>query len=84
MKTAGIILDEWKIAVFERHLCENGFTPSSQLSPMPGQAVKLLKVSYNDQNVAKLHYTLQKATEECRHISASVAKVTTGVKNGKY
>lgn len=44
MKTAAIILDDWKLAIFKRHLDKAGF----KYTEHPGVTAKtlLLKVSY--------------------------------------
>ena len=61
MKTAGVIIDSWKLPIFKKHLEEAGYTYEEQA----GVAPKTLTLMVNYGWVADLKPVLEAASAEC-------------------
>lgn len=62
MMKAGIIVDDWKLAVFRKALTDAGYTYKDGGEVKPG--LTLLTVQFTDQ--AALQKVLQEAADECK------------------
>lgn len=66
MKKAGVAIDSWKRAVFEKRLKEAGFT--WKRGPGLTENTMLLKVDYTDEQFDNLAAVIKAANEECAKI----------------
>lgn len=62
MKTAGIAIDNWKLAVFKRHLNAGGFSYTEH----PGLTADAMVLKVETPTIAKLQPVVEAAQEECR------------------
>lgn len=62
MKTAGVAIDAWKLAIFKKHLDAAGYTFTEGPGLVPD--TKLLKVDY--EWVHRLQPIIEAANAECR------------------
>lgn len=62
MKTIGIAIDSWKLAIFKRHLKINGFA----FTQSPGLTPEMLLLSVKTESVGKLQRVVEAAQLECR------------------
>lgn len=62
MKTAGVVIDKWKLATFEKHLKAAGFTYVVEKGITPD--THTLKVLYN--HLDKLRPVVEAAQAECK------------------
>ena len=66
-KTAGVVLDAWKIAIFKKHLLNAGYNFVESLGLTPDTL--LLQVSYEDSVDARnLQTILEGAQAECHEV----------------
>jgi hypothetical protein len=61
MKTAGLVIDDWKLPIFKKHLEKAHYSYSWELGPTKG--TMLLKVPY--EWVAELKIVVDAANKEC-------------------
>lgn len=61
MKTAGVLIDAWKLSIFEKHLKEAGY--SYEIAPWLTPECLILQVQF--EWVAKLQPVIQAAQKEC-------------------
>lgn len=61
MKTAAIAIDEWKLAIFEKHLAAAGYEHTQH----PGLTAGTLFLKVATHNLAKLQSVIEKAQTEC-------------------
>jgi hypothetical protein len=66
MKTAAIIIDAWKLSVFDKHLTEAGYSYTKH----EGVAADTLTLRVAYAWVAKLQPVVEAAQAECGHIAA--------------
>jgi len=62
MKTAGIAIDDWKLAIFERHLTQNGYT----FSKGDGLTVGTLLLRVTTENLDALGVVCRAAEAEAQ------------------
>lgn len=62
MKTAGVVIDSWKLPIFKRHLDESACTYTEH--PGYSSFTIILKISY--EWVADLKPVIEAAEKECR------------------
>jgi len=63
MKTAGVVIDDWKLPIFKRHLDEAGCTYTEH----PGITDGTLTLRVQYEWVATLKPIIEAANEECRN-----------------
>lgn len=73
MRTAAVIIDSWKLPVFERHLKQAGYAFGQVPGVMPDTLI--LRVAYTD--VKHLHPVIADAQVECA-VSQAQAKAAKG------
>lgn len=61
MKTAGIVLDSWKLAIFKRHLKGAGF----EFTTHPGITADTLTLKVKTELIAPLQRVIEAAQKEC-------------------
>lgn len=61
-KTAGIVIDSWKLSIFRRHLLNAGYNYTTQGSP--DSKILVLQVKY--EQVDALEPVVRAANAECR------------------
>lgn len=66
MKTAGVVIDNWKLPIFKKHLSKAGYSYTEH--PDFTKDTMILKVSYDW--VAKLQPVIEAAAEECEIVKA--------------
>lgn len=62
MKTAAIVIDEWKLAIFDKHLKEAKFKYAKFSGPTKG----VLTLKVETEKIAKLAPVVQAANDEAR------------------
>lgn len=65
MKTAGVVIDVWKLAVFKKHLDAAGYSYVEDAGPVRGTL--LLRVKYEWAHTLKP--VIEAANEECKNIT---------------
>ena len=64
MKKAGIMIEEWKLGTFKKHLDEAGFAFTRH--PGISQGTLLLKVPCEDDDIGRLQKMIEAAQLDCR------------------
>jgi hypothetical protein len=65
MKTAGVVIDVWKLAIFKKHLDAAGYSYMEDAGPIKGTMVLRVKYEW----VHALQPVVAAANEECRNIA---------------
>lgn len=61
MKTAGIVLDAWKLPIFKRHLKAAGYA----FTVHPGVTANTVTVKVKTERIAPLQRVVEAAQKEC-------------------
>jgi len=61
MKTAGVAIDAWKLAIFKRHLDAGGFSYTEH----PGLTPGTLFLKVKTERIATLQPVIERAQKEC-------------------
>jgi hypothetical protein len=62
VRTAGIVIDAWKLAIFRRHLDGGGFTYSEH----PGLTPDTITLKVKTERIAPLQRVVEAAQLECK------------------
>ena len=62
MKTAGVVIDDWKLPIFKKHLDAAGYTYTEH----PGVTSKTLTLRVTYKWVSELKPIIEAANAECR------------------
>lgn len=63
MKKAGVVIDDWKLPVFKKHLDAAGYSYTDQPGPITGTRVLTVQFEW----VHKLKPVVDAANKECRN-----------------
>lgn len=61
MSTAAVLVDDWKLAAFKKHLDGAGFQYTEQMFM---EGVTMLKVGYSPEDMERLQETVEAAQKE--------------------
>ena len=67
MKIAGVVIDDWKLPIFRRHLDAVGY----KYTEHPGITPNTLTLKVKCEWVHKLQMTVKAANDECRTVNGS-------------
>lgn len=62
MKTAAVVIDRWKLPVFQKHLDATGYEYEQQSGTILGTVILQVKYEW----VAKLQPVIEAANKECK------------------